>query len=86
MSQQVAWIETIDEASAGSELAVAYAQCADPATGKAAHIMKIHSLNPDSMLAHRAFYRVLMYGPSPLQRYQREMIGTVVSALNHCCY
>lgn len=86
MSQQVAWIETIEEESADGGLATAYAQCADPATGHAAHIIKIHSLNPASMLAHRAFYRVLMYGPSPLQRYQREMIGTVVSALNHCHY
>jgi len=31
-------------------------------------------------------YRTLMFGPSPLKRYQREMIGTVVSVINHCRY
>jgi len=81
-----AWIRMIDEGEADEELAAAYAQCADPITGRAAHIMKIHSLNPQSMLDHRAMYRTLMYGPSPLRRYQREMIGTLVSVLNHCVY
>jgi AhpD family alkylhydroperoxidase len=27
-----------------------------------------------------------MFGPSPLKRYQREMIGVVVAALNQCVY
>jgi len=83
---EIAWIATIDEEAAEGELAAAYQQCADPLTGRAAHIMKIHSLNPQSMLDHRALYRTLMFGPSPLTRAQREMIGTVVSALNHCHY
>jgi len=76
----------VNEEDAGEELAAGYAQCADPTTGRAAHIMKVHSLNPQSMLNHRALYHTLMFGPSPLRRYQREMIGTVVSALNHCHY
>jgi len=83
---KLAWISTVDEADASEELATAYGQCADPTTGRAAHIMKIHSLNPRSMLDHRALYRTLMFGPSPLKRYQREMIGTVVSVLNACHY
>ena len=82
----IAWIATVDEADADDELAAAYAQCADSTTGRAANIMKIHSLNPQTMLDHRALYRTLMFGPSPLKRYQREMIGTVVSALNGCHY
>lgn len=83
---EAAWITTIDEACASDGLARAYAQCADPTTGKAANIMKVHSLNPQSMLDHRALYRTLMFGPSPLERYQREMIGVVVAALNQCVY
>lgn len=83
---EYAWIEMVDETEADVELAAAYEQCADPITGRAANIMKIHSLNPQSMLDHRAMYRTLMFGPSPLQRYQREMIGTVVSVINHCRY
>ena len=86
MSTEAAWIPTIDEAEADEELARAYEQCADPTTGHAAHIMKIHSLSPRSMTAHRTLYRTLMFGPSPLKRYQREMIGVAVSALNECHY
>jgi hypothetical protein len=83
---EAAWITTIDEEHAGDDLAKAYAECADPTTGRAANIMKVHSLSPRSMLAHRALYRTLMFGPSPLKRYQREMIGVVVAALDHCVY
>lgn len=83
---EAAWITVIDEKRAADGLARAYAQCADPTTGKVANIMKVHSLNPPSMLDHRALYRTLMFGPSPLQRYQREMIGVVVAALNQCLY
>jgi alkylhydroperoxidase family enzyme len=83
---QIAWITTVDEGDASDDLAAAYHQCAASTTGRVANIMKIHGLNPRSMLDHRALYRTLMYGPSPLKRYQREMIGTVVSALNHCHY
>ncbi len=82
----IAWITTVDEAEASGDLAAAYAECADRKTGHVAHIYKIHSLNPGAMLAHRALYRTLLFGPSPLKRYQREMIGTVVSALNDCHY
>lgn len=83
---EAAWIKTIDEEDAEGHLAEAYAECADPRTGRAASIMKVHSLSPPSMLAHRALYWTLMFGPSPLRRYQREMIGVVVAALNECVY
>lgn len=83
---EAAWIKTIGEQDASEKLTEAYAQCADSATGRAANIMKVHSLNPRSMLAHRVLYRTLMFGPGPLRRYQREMIGVVVSALNGCFY
>ncbi len=84
--KQPAWITTIDEDEAGDALAEAYQRCADKNTGRAAHIMKVHSLSPQSMLDHRALYRTLMFGPSPLKRYQREMIGVVTAALNQCEY
>lgn len=84
--KEPAWITTIDEEEITEELAAVYARCADPVTGRISHIMKVHSLNPQSMLAHRALYRTLMFGPSPLRRVQREMIGVVVAALNQCHY
>lgn len=83
---RAAWIKTIDEAEADDALRTVYDQCVDKTVGRVAHIMKVHSLNPPTMLQHRALYKTLMFGPSPLHRYQREMIGTVVSGLNHCHY
>jgi alkylhydroperoxidase family enzyme len=83
---ETAWITTVDEQEASGEVAEAYLQAADRATGRVAHILKVHSLNPRSLLAHRSLYRTLMFGRSPLERYQREMIGTVVSAINACHY
>jgi alkylhydroperoxidase family enzyme len=86
MMPEAAWIATVDENEARGEVATAYEQAADRSTGRVAHILKVHSLNPRSLLAHRTLYRTLMFGRSPLERYQREMIGTVVSALNDCYY
>jgi alkylhydroperoxidase family enzyme len=83
---EAAWITTVDELEASEETADAYAKAADRATGRVAHILKVHSLNPRSLLAHRTLHRTLMFGSSPLQRYQREMIATVVSSLNGCHY
>jgi alkylhydroperoxidase family enzyme len=83
---EAAWITTVDEPEACGEVEQAYMQAADRATGKVAHILKVHSLNPRSLLAHRNLFRTLMFGRSPLARYQREMIGTVVSAINGCHY
>ena len=81
-----AWIDMIAEEEASGDLAEAYARSADPATGDVDHIMKIHSLNPQSLFDHFHLYRTLMYGKSPLKRPQREMIAVVVSAINHCRY
>ena len=83
---EAAWITTIDEQEASGDVEQAYLQAANRDTGRVAHILKVHSLNPRSLLAHRSLHRTLMFGRSPLERYQREMIGTVVSALNDCHY
>ena len=81
-----AWIKTVAEKQATGELKRAYRRAADPKTGHVDHIMKIHSLNPASLLDHQHLYKTLMYGESPLSRAQREMIGVVVSAINRCEY
>lgn len=54
--------------------------------GKLANILKVHSLNPKSMKSHLDYYKVIMFGKSPLKRSVREMIATVVSATNECFY
>ena len=84
--KRIAWIATVDEAAASGDLQRAYRRAADRKSGQVDHIMKIHSLNPASLLDHQRLYQTLMYGESPLTRAQREMIGVVVSAINRCEY
>ncbi|MBK8020147.1 MAG: carboxymuconolactone decarboxylase family protein [Chloroflexi bacterium] len=84
--KKIAWIETVEEADAVGDVEAAYREAGDKKTGRVDHVMKIHSLHPRSMLDHEYLYRTLMYGEGPLKRAQREMIATVVSAINHCKY
>lgn len=86
VDKDAAYIKTVAEAQASGQLLGAYRRAADPETGKVDHIMKIHSLNPASLIDHLHLYKTLMYGESPLSRAQREMIGVVVSAINRCQY
>lgn len=81
----MAWIEIISENEAEGDLAEQYSQLTEP-WGGVDNILKIHSLNPESLRAHVLLYRTLMYGQSPLTRPQREMIAVVVSAANQCQY
>ncbi len=83
---EAAWIETTPESDAEGEVAAVYEQAGDSKTGDVDHIMKVHSLHPQSMLDHENLYRTLMYGKGPIKRPQREMIAVVVSALNDCLY
>jgi len=54
--------------------------------GKLAEVHKIQSLNPTSIVNHMDLYMTIMFGKSPLKRYQREMIAVVVSSANRCPY
>lgn len=54
--------------------------------GKIAEVHKIQSLNPEALKAHMDLYLSVMFGKSPLKRYQREMLGVVTSAANRCEY
>jgi uncharacterized peroxidase-related enzyme len=81
----MAWIKVIAEAEAKGNLAEQYSQLIEP-WGGVDNILKIHSLNPESLEAHVILYKTLMYGKSPLTRPQREMIAVVASAANRCHY
>ena len=54
--------------------------------GKLADVYEIQSLNPESIVNHMDLYMTVMFGQSPLKRYQREMMAVVVSAANKCSY
>ena len=44
------------------------------------------SLNPRVMQTTMGFYRTLMFGSSPLNRWRREMLAVVTSKVNGCFY
>ncbi len=75
-------IKMIEAADAEGKLSELY----DEFKGRMANILKIHSLNPKSLEAHLEYYKVIMFGKSPLKRKTREMIATVVSSTNECFY
>ena len=81
----MAWIKIISEEEAAGDLAGQYSQLIEP-WGGVDNILKIHSLNPESLRAHVLLYKTLMYGKSPIKRPQREMIAVVASAANRCHY
>lgn len=54
--------------------------------GKLAEVHKIQSLNPESIVNHMDLYMTIMFGKSPIKRYQREMIAVIVSSGNQCRY
>ena len=81
----MAWIKMIAEDQAEGQLRTYYKKYGSPFEG-VDNILKIHSLNPESLRHHYELYRHLMTGPSGLSRMQREMIGIVVSKINACHY
>ena len=54
--------------------------------GRVWGIVHIMSLNPMVLRASMAHYRAIMFGPSPLSRFQRELLATIVSAELGCRY
>ena len=81
----MAWIDTINEGDADGSLKDQYAKLKD-SRGSVDNILKIHSLNPESLDAHVRLYKTIMYGKSPISRVDREMIAVLVSSINQCHY
>lgn len=81
----MSWIRMIEEAEADEDLKAAYEKVGR-ARGRVANILKIHSVQSRTMLAHLDLYRQIMFGRSELSRAEREMLAVVVSATNHCHY
>ena len=81
----MAWIDTINERDADGSLKDQYAKL-KYSRGGVDNILKIHSLNPESLDAHVRLYKTIMYGKSPIRRVNREMIAVLVSSINQCHY
>ena len=81
----MAWIKVIDETEAEGNLKEMYEKMVEP-SGSVDNILKIHSLNPASLMAHFDLYKTLMRGSRDLSRIRREMIAVVASSINRCEY
>ena len=81
----MAWIKTIDPDEASGEIKAEYDKALQRA-GKIFNIVRIQSLNPQTLRASIDLYLATMHAPSGLSRAEREMLGTVVSWANHCFY
>lgn len=79
------WIKVFTLAEATGFLREQY-DAAIQRAGRIWNIVSIMGQNPEAMKASMDMYGVIMHGPSPLSRGQREMLATVVSAHNHCLY
>ena len=81
----MAWIPMIQEEKAEAELKEWYDKLREP-WGGVDNIMKIHSLNINTLKGHFEIYLSAMKGTKDLSQKQREMIAVVVSKVNQCHY
>ena len=81
----MAWIRMIEPEEATGPLKEEYDRAVRRA-GKLFNILKVQSLNPQTLQASIQVYLQSMHGPSELSRADREMLATVVSQVNHCFY
>ena len=81
----MAFIDYISYQDASDDLKKLYEQYGGESKTPA-NVVRIAGLNPEAMEAHVNFYRTIMHQKSPITRHQREMIATVVSAINGCHY
>jgi uncharacterized peroxidase-related enzyme len=81
----MAWIKMIEPKEATGKLKEEYTRAVERA-GKVFNILKVQSLNPETLNASMKLYLSAMHGPSGLSRAERELLGVVVSWANHCFY
>ena len=79
------FIRTIDLESATGLLKKIYDDAIRRA-GKIWNILKLQSINPQTLRSSLGFYTTTMHSESALSRAQREMIAVVVSRANNCFY
>lgn len=82
---KMAYIKVIEHEEAEGRLKEIYDDLVQ-SRGKLAAVHKIQSLHPETIVAHMDLYMKIMFGKSPLRRYQREMMAVVVSVSNNCLY
>ena len=79
------WIEQVSVEAATGFLKEQF-DAALQRAGRIWHILHVMSLNPRVMDASMGMYGALLFGPSPLPRWRREMLAVVTSRANDCFY
>lgn len=81
----MAWIKTVEPDDATGVLKREYTKAVKRA-GKVFNILKVQSLNPETLHASMGLYLATMRAPSGLSRAERELMAVVVSRTNNCFY
>jgi len=81
----MAYIQMIERYEAQGDLKSWYDKVGNP-DGTVDEVMKVHSLNVDSLRTHFELYVSACHKPSPLSRVEREIVASVVSRVNGCRY
>ncbi|MBI1933086.1 MAG: peroxidase-related enzyme [Ignavibacteriales bacterium] len=81
----MAWIKQINENEATGKLKQVYDEILNT-RGKISNVMKIHSIDVDSMKHHLDLYLSIIYSESNISKEEKELIAVVVSSINNCSY
>ena len=81
----MSWIKEINQ-NDSPLLKSIYERATKRTNESTANVLKVHSLKPETLEAHMLLYETIMFGDGLLSRFQREMIGVVVSSANQCPY
>ena len=79
------YVRTVSYADATGDLKATYNQMLE-ASGTISNVYSVNSIRPHIMETLSAHYSSVMGSDSGLSPAEREMIATVVSALNKCQY
>jgi uncharacterized peroxidase-related enzyme len=82
---RIAWVRVPEEADLPEEVRSLFARAREK-LGFVPNVLRFWSLRPAHLALWRKYMDELIKGDSGLTEAQREMIGTVVSATNHCYY
>ena len=81
-----AWIKIIQPEDATGELADTFGKVMSP-HGTVDNVMKVHSLQPKTMLGHLAVYKSILHNPDmTLPVWFLEVVASYTSMINKCDY
>jgi len=81
-----AWIRIVQPENANEELQQVYEKAKSP-HGTVDNVMKVHSLQPKTMLGHLQLYKSILHNPDmTLPVWFLEVVASYTSIINNCAY